>query len=174
MSLRNLSARLEVLGVGRCRSTAVQSVHQWTSNYRTIYDSVPWRYGPLPRVPVRPGSPPSASAMKRARRPPRSRRRLERMALAADIPTIEKTLKIKDFDLAAWTGLFGPTNLPKDIVDNLNGAMQKALNSPEMQERMLTNYIEPTPSDPATFAAVVKRQLSVRGNKVKVAGIQPG
>jgi tripartite-type tricarboxylate transporter receptor subunit TctC len=97
----------------------------------------------------------------------------KRTSLAPEIPTIEETLKIKDFDLAAWTGLFGPANLPKDIVDKLNGAMQKALNSPDMRQRMLTNYIEPTPSDPATFAAMVKRQLSVWGEKVKVAGIQP-
>ena len=97
----------------------------------------------------------------------------KRTSLAPDLPTIEETLGIKDFDLAAWTGLFGPANLPKDIVDKLSAAMQKILNRPEVREKMLAKYIEPTPSDPATFRALVRKQLDVWGGKVKDAGIQP-
>lgn len=97
----------------------------------------------------------------------------KRTALAPDLPTVEETLKIKDFDLAAWTGLFGPANLPPDIVNKLNDALQKILNKPEIRERMLGSFIEPTPSDPATFKAMVRKQLDVWGEKVKVAGIQP-
>jgi tripartite-type tricarboxylate transporter receptor subunit TctC len=97
----------------------------------------------------------------------------KRTSLAPDLPTVEETLGIKDFDLAAWTGLFGPANLPKDIVDKLSAAMQKILNRPDVRERMLANYIEPTPSDPATFRTMVRKQLDVWGGKVKDAGIQP-
>lgn len=97
----------------------------------------------------------------------------KRTSLAPDLPTIEETLGIKDFDLAAWTGLFGPANLPKDVVDKLSTAMQKILNRPDVRERMLSRYIEPTPSDPATFKAMVRKQLDVWGGKVKDAGIQP-
>ncbi|HVE48527.1 MAG TPA: tripartite tricarboxylate transporter substrate-binding protein, partial [Casimicrobiaceae bacterium] len=97
----------------------------------------------------------------------------KRTSLASNLPTVEETLGIKDFDLAAWTGLFGPANLPKDIVDKLSAAMQKILNRPDMRERMLGNFIEPTPSDPATFGAMVRKQLDVWGEKVRAAGIQP-
>jgi tripartite-type tricarboxylate transporter receptor subunit TctC len=97
----------------------------------------------------------------------------KRTSLAPDLPTIEETLKIKDFDLAAWTGLFGPANLPKEIVDKLSDAMQTILNRPDVRDRMLANYIEPTPSDPATFKAMVRKQLDVWGEKVRVSGIQP-
>ena len=97
----------------------------------------------------------------------------KRTSLAPELPTIEETLKIKDFDLAAWTGLFGPANLPPDIVSKLSDALQKILNKPEIRERMLGSFIEPTPSDPATFKAMVRKQLDVWGEKVKVAGIQP-
>jgi tripartite-type tricarboxylate transporter receptor subunit TctC len=97
----------------------------------------------------------------------------KRTALAPDLPTVEETLGLKDFDLAAWTGLFGPANLPKDVVDKLSAALLKILNRPDMREKMLANYIEPTPSDPAAFGAMVKRQLEVWGRKVRDAGIQP-
>ena len=97
----------------------------------------------------------------------------KRTALAPELPTIEETLGIKDFDLAAWTGLFGPANLPRDVVTRLNGAMQTILANPDVRQRMLANFIEPTPSDPATFKSMVRKQLDVWGEKVKVAGIQP-
>ena len=97
----------------------------------------------------------------------------KRSALAPDLPTVEETLGLRDFDLAAWTGLFGPAHLPKDIVDKLSAALLKILNRPDMREKMLERYIEPIPSDPATFSAMVKRQLDVWGQKVKDAGIQP-
>ena len=97
----------------------------------------------------------------------------KRTSLAPDLPTVEETLGIRDFDLAAWTGLFGPANLPKDIVDKLSAALLKILNRPEVRDKMLASYIEPTPSDPATFRAMVRKQLDVWGGKIKDAGIQP-
>ena len=97
----------------------------------------------------------------------------KRTGLAPELPTIEETLGLKDFDLAAWTGLFGPAHLPREIVDKLSAALLAALARPEVRERLLNSGAEPTPSDPATFTALVKRQLELWGGKVKDAGIQP-
>ena len=97
----------------------------------------------------------------------------KRTGLAPELPTIEETLGLKDFDLAAWTGLFGPAHLPKEIVDKLATALRAALARPEVRERLLNSGAEPTPSDPAAFTALVKRQLELWGSKVKDAGIQP-
>lgn len=96
-----------------------------------------------------------------------------RTALAPELPTIEETLGLKDFDLAAWTGLFGPAGLPKDIVDRLSGALQQVLAKPEVRERITAAGAEPTPSDAAAFGAFVRHQLEVWGRKVADAGIQP-
>ncbi len=97
----------------------------------------------------------------------------KRSALAPDLPTIEETLGLRDFDLAAWTGLFGPAALPKEVVDKLSSALLQILARPEVRERILASGAEPTPSDVATFTALVKRQLAVWGRKVADAGIQP-
>ena len=97
----------------------------------------------------------------------------KRTGLAPELPTIEETLGLRDFDLAAWTGLFGPAHLPKEIVDKVSTALRVALARPDVRERLLNSGAEPTPSDPATFTALVKRQLELWGSKVKDAGIQP-
>jgi hypothetical protein len=96
----------------------------------------------------------------------------KRSALAPDLPTIEESLGLRDFDLAAWTGLFGPAALPKEVVDKLSSALLQILSKPEVRERILTSGAEPTPSDVATFTALVTRQLEIWGRKVKDAGIQ--
>ena len=97
----------------------------------------------------------------------------ERTSLAPELPTVEESLGISDFDLAAWTGLFGPAGLPKTVVDTLSGALQRTLSRPGFREKLLTAGVEPTPSGPEAFGAMVKRQLEVWGHKVRSAGIKP-
>ena len=97
----------------------------------------------------------------------------KRTALAPDLPTIEESLGLRNFDLAAWTGLFGPARLPREITEKLALTLQQILAKPEVRERILASGAEPTPSDTATFTALVKRQLEVWGAKVADAGIQP-
>ncbi len=97
----------------------------------------------------------------------------KRTALAPDLPTIEETLGLRDFDLAAWTGMFGPAGLPREVTDKLSATLQQVLARPEVRERIQAAGAEPTPSDAASFAVLVKRQLEVWGRKVSDAGITP-
>ena len=97
----------------------------------------------------------------------------KRTALAPDLPTIEESLGLRNFDLAAWTGLFGPARLPREITEKLSLTLQQILAKPDVRERILASGAEPTPSDIPTFTALVKRQLEVWGAKVADAGIQP-
>ena len=97
----------------------------------------------------------------------------KRSALAPELPTIEETLGLRDFDLAAWTGLFGPAGMPKEVTDKLSATLLQILAKPDVRERILAAGAEPTPSDIPTFTALVKRQLEVWGRKVADAGIQP-
>jgi tripartite-type tricarboxylate transporter receptor subunit TctC len=97
----------------------------------------------------------------------------KRSALAPELPTVEEALGIPEFDMSSWTGLFGPANMPKPIVDKLSAALVKILERPDMKQRMLASNLEPMPSDPVVFSNMVKRQLRSWGVKVKYAGIEP-
>ncbi len=97
----------------------------------------------------------------------------KRTALAPDLPTIEESLGLRDFDLAAWTGLFGPAGLPRDIQEKLSATLLQIMAKPELRARIVAMGAEPTPSDITTFTALVKRQLELWGRKVADAGIQP-
>lgn len=97
----------------------------------------------------------------------------KRSALAPELPTVEEALGVTDFDMAAWTGLFGPANLPKPIVAKLNGVMLKSLERPDLRQRMLAANLEPMPMETPAFAAMVRQQLKSWGVKVREAGIEP-
>lgn len=97
----------------------------------------------------------------------------KRTALAPELPTIEETLGLRDFDLSAFAGLFGPANLPKDIVDKLSTTLLQVLAKPEVRERIIAAGAEVTPMDSAGMAATVKRSFEIWGKKVADAGIEP-
>jgi len=97
----------------------------------------------------------------------------KRTILAPDLPTIEQTLGLRDFDMASWAGLFGPANLPKDIVDKLSAFLLKTLSRPDIREKMLATNIEPLPATPSAFTQFLKHQLNVWKQKVQDAGVEP-
>lgn len=97
----------------------------------------------------------------------------KRSALVPELPTIEEALGLRDFDLAAWTGLFAPAGTPKDIVDKLSATMLQILGRPDIRERVLALGAESTPSSVPGFTALVKQQLDTWGKNVTLSGIQP-
>lgn len=97
----------------------------------------------------------------------------KRSALAPELPTIEEALGLKDFDLSAWTGMFGPAGLPNEVVTKISSSLQFVLGRPEVRERILGLGAEPTPSSVPVFTELVKRQLDIWGRNVSLAGIQP-
>ena len=85
---------------------------------------------------------------------------------------MEETLKIKDFDLAAWTGLFGPANLPPDIVSKLSDAVAQASKHPEVIAALRAQGIEPAANRPQAFAAFIRDQLELHRQLVKDADLK--
>ena len=97
----------------------------------------------------------------------------KRSDLAPKLPTIEESLGLKDFDLSAFAGLFGPANMPKDVVDKLSSTMLKVIAKPEVQKKIAAAGAEYAPQDSAAMAATVRRSYEIWGKKVADAGIQP-
>ena len=58
----------------------------------------------------------------------------KRYAGLPDVPTMEE-MGITGMDISFWHGLWAPKGTPKDIVDKLNAAAEKALEDPTVQQR---------------------------------------
>ncbi|HVE50069.1 MAG TPA: tripartite tricarboxylate transporter substrate-binding protein, partial [Casimicrobiaceae bacterium] len=68
---------------------------------------------------------------------------------------------------------FAPAGTPKDIVDKLNAAVRRALDKPEVKERIAGFASEVASGTPDELGTFVREQLDSWGRSIKEAGIQP-
>ena len=75
----------------------------------------------------------------------------------ADVPTVAETVA-PGFEVISWTGMAGPANMPKPIVDRLNAEVRKALAVPEVKQRLQAMGGDPRATTPDEMKALVSRQ----------------
>jgi tripartite-type tricarboxylate transporter receptor subunit TctC len=94
-----------------------------------------------------------------------------RIAALMDVPTVVEEgfpeLIIQDF-----VGFQVKNGTPDDMVDRLNGAINKALATPKVREAFAKMAAEPAGGSPAEFGAFVKAQIAHWGKVVKESGIK--
>ena len=74
-----------------------------------------------------------------------------------DVPTVDEAA-IPGFEVISWTGLAGPPNLPKPIVDRLNAEVRKALAVPDVKQKLESMGGDPRATTPDEMKALVQRQ----------------
>jgi tripartite-type tricarboxylate transporter receptor subunit TctC len=78
----------------------------------------------------------------------------KRSALAPDLPTVADVLP--GFESVTWFGLYGPKNLPADVVSRLNTALNAALQDSDVKERFARLGAEPAASTAAAFSQLAQ------------------
>jgi len=77
-----------------------------------------------------------------------------RYASLPDVPTIAEA-GVPGFDFSVWTGIAVPAGTPKNIRDQINLAVNKAMESPEVQARFATLGFVPGDGNPQNFKAKI-------------------
>jgi tripartite-type tricarboxylate transporter receptor subunit TctC len=96
-----------------------------------------------------------------------------RLADFPDVPTFAE-MGYPDIVATVWFSLSGPANLPADIVQRLNSEVNRALQLPDVRERLKPEGIVPTPMDPKAFSAFVAAEVKRWAPIVKASGAKPG
>jgi tripartite-type tricarboxylate transporter receptor subunit TctC len=96
----------------------------------------------------------------------------ERDPALPDVPTLDATV-MPGFDLLAWTGMFGPAGMPKEVVDKLAAPIEKALANEDVRQRFRDVGVEVYWIGPAGFTAYVKDELVKWTTLIKAANIEP-
>jgi len=94
-----------------------------------------------------------------------------RTAFAPEIPTIAEQ-GLAGYDIETWWGLFGPANMPTDIVTKLNSAVREVLEKPEVKQQFFVRGYETKPSTPEAFGAYVKSENDRWRVIVEKSGLQ--
>ena len=96
---------------------------------------------------------------------------LKRAAVTPELPTVAES-GLPGFEVNVWFGVLAPAGTPRDIVQRLHGVLVKALQSPDVRERLSTQGAEPVGNTPEQFTAQMKADLVKWAKVVKAANIK--
>lgn len=94
-----------------------------------------------------------------------------RSQVAPEIPSIGEI--IPGFDLTVWAGMAAPAGTPREVVEALWRAADRALGSAEVRQAMAGMSFSVEPLDPQAFGAYIGTETVKWAKMVKEAGIEP-
>ena len=95
-----------------------------------------------------------------------------RAAAMPEIPTLAEAAGIPDYDAAAWIGYAAPAGIPRDVLQKLASEMRKALQSPDLKEKLLNAGLDPVESTPEEMPAFMRREQERYAGVIKSANIR--
>jgi tripartite-type tricarboxylate transporter receptor subunit TctC len=96
----------------------------------------------------------------------------KRLALLPGVPTLVELgyPGVQDY---TWIAVFLPAGTPATIVQRLNEALNRAVQSPEVRERLDLQAFEPVGGTPQQFAEYVKAEVAKWARIVQQTGTKP-
>jgi len=95
----------------------------------------------------------------------------KRSPLLPNVPTMAEA-GLPGFEWQTWASLVAPVGTPKPIVDRLNAELVKAVNSPDVREKLIAQGLEPIGSPPETVTQWTQSGLKRMKTIVDRAGIK--
>lgn len=95
----------------------------------------------------------------------------ERDALLPDVPTARE-VGYPQIEATNWSGFVVSSATPAAAVARLNSEIVKALNSPEVRDNLRAQGLNPAPSSPEQFAALIKSDGSRYGKIARAANVR--
>jgi tripartite-type tricarboxylate transporter receptor subunit TctC len=96
---------------------------------------------------------------------------VRRSAAAPDIATITES-GVPGYEVTNWFGVAAPAKTPRAIVERLNREFVRALNSPELRNRLMGLGAEPVGNTPEQYQAFVQNEIAKWDKVIKAAGIK--
>ncbi len=93
-----------------------------------------------------------------------------RSALMPDVPTIAEA-GVPNYAFETWFIVFAPAGTPGPVIDKLDAALNQALGSAALKERMTKEGFDPTPSTPAQARARLEKEMPQWAQLIKERGI---
>ena len=96
----------------------------------------------------------------------------QRSPLLPNVPTIAES-GVPGFDYTLWVGLWGSAALPPALVAKINADVRKALQSPDLKDRLTKLGTLPMDMSPQQFTEFVRKEVDDTAKVMKAAGIKP-
>lgn len=94
---------------------------------------------------------------------------LQASAPHIELPTLQES-GVDGYEFDAWYGMHAPAQTPRFIIAKLNAAINKAIASPDIRQRLMDQGIEPGAMTPEQFSAFVRREVEKCARIIKASG----
>jgi tripartite-type tricarboxylate transporter receptor subunit TctC len=95
----------------------------------------------------------------------------KRTPAAPDIPTVAES-GVPGYEVTTFYGIAAPARTPRAIVERLHAETVRALNSPDLRERLQGLGADPVGNTPEEYAAFMQNEIVKWGKVIKAAGIK--
>ena len=92
-------------------------------------------------------------------------------ALAPGIPTVAES-GLPGYEMKAIVGIFAPMKTPQTIIDQLHQEIVRALNTPEIKQRVFDSGSDTVAGSPAELTAAIKSEMATTGKLIRELGIR--
>ena len=96
----------------------------------------------------------------------------KRVSALPDVPTSAES-GMPEFVMSIWFAMYGPAALPREMVARLNKEIVRALESPDMRQKMAGIGIDPWTGTPEQLRRFQRKETARYGMIIKAAGIKP-
>jgi len=93
---------------------------------------------------------------------------LKRSSAMPDVPTVAESLP--GFEAINWFGLMAPAGTPREVVGRLHAETAKALQDPELRQKLAALGVEIQPGSPQEFSALLKSETEKWAKVAKSSG----
>ncbi len=94
-----------------------------------------------------------------------------RSAILPDVPTVKES-DIAGYDMRNWYGLLAPAGTSKVIIDKLNTAIVRAVQTSDIREQFAGQGSEPTTNSASEFTQFIREETARMASVVKTAGVK--
>jgi len=93
-----------------------------------------------------------------------------RISTLPDVPTAIEA-GVPGLTLTVWYGMFAPAATPREIVTRLNRELVKALETPDLRERLAAIGVDPWPGTPEELRELLRSEIETFGRVVRSANL---
>jgi tripartite-type tricarboxylate transporter receptor subunit TctC len=86
-----------------------------------------------------------------------------------DVPAIADA-GVPGYEMVPWIAVYGPAGMPTELVSRINGEINRALRSADVDRALTTLALDPWVSTPAEFAARIKVDYDKYGKLIAMTG----
>jgi tripartite-type tricarboxylate transporter receptor subunit TctC len=94
------------------------------------------------------------------------------LAALPEVPTIASAAALPGFEAVSWYALMAPAGTPREVIAKIHGDVAKALQMPDVRERLAGMGAEPSGESPAELTARIKAEYDRWGEVVRKANIK--